>query len=270
MNRSTPTIVVTVKNRLEHFLKTFPFNVSQVGCKYRLLYVDFDSEDDFKNVLLKTVKNNIDMFSKDLIQIKLVELKTKEKYAIGRAKNLGVAYASKESDIVIVSDADTILGMDYVKKWSSLTVHSKTFVTNRIQENKAQYPKRISPEVNYGNIVVSSKDFFDVKGYDESYTGWGGDDDDLFHRLKLKGLREINPHSLDDSSQYSIIHSDELRFKYIASKAFNKKTLESVKETHDKVYSNKSRLTSKLSNCLSEDYYNKITEESILYEKHTT
>ena len=42
MNRSTPTIVVTVKNRLEHFLKTFPFNVSQVGCKYRLLYVDFD------------------------------------------------------------------------------------------------------------------------------------------------------------------------------------------------------------------------------------
>lgn len=267
MNRSAPTIVVTVKNRLEHFLKTFPFNVSQIGCTYRLLYVDFDSEDNFKNVLTKITKDFADIFSKDLLQIKLIELKTKEKYDIRRAKNLGVAYASKESDVVVVNDADTILGMDYVKKWSSLTIPGKTFVTNRIQENRAQYPKRISPEVNYGNVVVSSKDFFDVKGYDESYTGWGGDDDDLFHRLKLKGLREINPYSLDDASQYSIMHSDELRFKDIVNPEIDKKTSDGVKETHDRVYSNKIRLESKLSNCLLEDYYNKITEESILYEK---
>ena len=270
MNRSAPTIAVTVKNRLEHFLKTFPFNISQVGCKYRLLYIDFDSEDDFKNVLLETVKNFTDIFSKDLIQIKLVELKTKEKYDITRAKNLAAVYASKESDIIIINDADTILGMDYVKKWSSLTVPNKTFVTNRIQENRAQYPKRISPEVNYGNVIVSSKDFFDVSGYDEFYTGWGGDDDDFFHRLKLKGLREINPYSLDDSSQYSIMHSDELRFKDIVNPELNKKTTDGVKATHDRVYSNKSRLTSKLSNCILEDYYKKITEESILYEKTST
>ena len=270
MNRSAPTIVVTVKNRLEHFLKTFPFNVSQIGCEYRLLYVDFDSEDDFKNVLLKTTKDFADMFSKDLLQIKLVELKTKEKYDIRRAKNLGVAYASKASDVLIINDADTILGMDYVKKWSSLVVANKTFVTNRIQENRAQYPKRISPEVNYGNVVVSSKDFFDVSGYDEFYTGWGGDDDDLFHRLKLKGLREINPHSVDDASQYSIIHSDELRFKDIANPDVNKKTTDNVKAAHNRIYSNKLRLKSQLSNCLLEDYYNKITEESILYEKKST
>ena len=200
-NIDVVTIVVTVKNRLDHFLKTFPFNVSQIGVSYNLLYVDYDSEDGFSDRLVTEIEYKKDIFSKHLQQIRMVKLINPARYDIRRAKNLGAFYASKYSNILAISDADTMLGMHYLKKWTSLIHEGNTFVTNRSQDNRSRYPKRLSPEVNYGNIVVSTKDFLRVGGYDEKNIGWGGDDDDLFHRLKNMGLREINPHSVDDALQ---------------------------------------------------------------------
>ena len=74
-----PTIVVTVKNRRDHFIKTLPFNVSQVGVDYRLLYVDYDSEDDFVEKLYSEIDYRKDMFSPYLKRIRLVKLNKKEK-----------------------------------------------------------------------------------------------------------------------------------------------------------------------------------------------
>jgi len=66
-----PTIVITVKNRLDHFLKTFPFNVSQIGVDYRLLYVDYDSEDNLVETMKSEINYRKDMFSENLNQIDL-------------------------------------------------------------------------------------------------------------------------------------------------------------------------------------------------------
>jgi len=262
-----PTIIITVKNRLDHFLKTFPFNVSQIGVDYRLLYVDYDSEDN----LVETIKNEIyyrkDMFSENLKQIRLVRLNKNEKYDIRRAKNLGAAYAIPYSSILAISDADTMFGMDYLKKWCGFVEEGKSFVTNRIQESKAAYPKRIHPTVNYGNIVVSSNDFKKVKGYDETSTGWGGDDDDLFHRLKILGLREINPYSTSEASQYSIMHSDDLRFKDTLFPDMIKPDKKGIQNTQNNVYKNKNRATSLKANYLQLEFINKISNEEVLYEK---
>ena len=262
-----PTIVVTIKNRLDHFLKTFSFNVSQIGVNYRLLYVDYDSEDDFIKHLHREIDYRKDIFSPNLKQVRLVKLNKKEKYDIRRAKNLGAFYASHYSNIIAINDADTLFGMNYLKKWSKLTQPGKTFITNRIQESKAAYPKRMNPIVNYGNIVVSVSDFKKIGGYDETSTGWGGDDDDVFHRLKLLGLREINPYTIEDASQYSIMHSDELRFKDTLFPDMIKPDNLGVQNTQNKVYKNMERIKSKKANYFNSDYVKKVSTEEIVYEQ---
>lgn len=262
-----PTIVVTVKNRRDHFIKTLPFNVSQVGVDYRLLYVDYDSEDDFVEKLYSEIDYRKDMFSPYLKQIRLVKLNKKEKYDIRRAKNLGAAYALPYSNIIAINDADTIFGMDYIKKWSKLTKPGMSFVTNRIQESKGTYPSRMNPIVNYGNIVVSSDDFKKVGGYDETSIGWGGDDDDIFHRLKLSGLREINPYTAEDASQYSIMHSDDLRFKDTFFPDMLKPDMHGVQNTQNRVYENTDRLRSKKSNYLKSEFIKNISSEEVVYEQ---
>jgi len=262
-----PTIIVTVKNRLDHFLKSFSFNISQVGIDYRLLYVDYDSEDDFVNRLHEEIDYRKDIFSPNLKQIRLVKLNKREKYDIRRAKNLGAFYASEYSNVIAINDADTLLGMNYLKKWSELTQPGKTFVTNRIQESRAAYPKRINPIVNYGNIVVSVSDFKKIEGYDETSTGWGGDDDDVFHRLKLLGLREINPYTIEDTSQYSIMHSDELRFKDTLFPDMIKPDSLGVQNTQNNVYKNMERIKSKKANYFNPEYVKKVSTEELVYEQ---
>ena len=265
----TPTIVITVKNRLDHFIKTFPFNVSQLGIDYNVLYVDYDSEDDFVNKLNTEIEYRKDMFSPNLKKIKLVRLRQQAKYDIRKAKNLGAAYACKDSNIIILNDADTMLSMNYLQKWCKLIYPGKTFVTNRVQESKASYPKRINSTVNYGNIIVASKDLKRVCGYDEDiagFIGWGGDDDDLFHRLKLSGLREINPYTLEETGQYSIMHSDELRFKDTLFPNVKKPDALGVKEIHDKVYCNINRIKSRKSDYLNHDFILNISTEEVIYE----
>ena len=108
-----PTMVITIKNRLDHFIKTFPFNVSQTGIDYNVLYVDYDSEDNFVDQLKDEIEYRKDMFSSNLKKIKLVRLKQKEKFDPRKAKNLGAAYACEYSSIIIMNDADTMLSMDY-------------------------------------------------------------------------------------------------------------------------------------------------------------
>ena len=39
------SLITTVKNRLNHFLQTFPSAISQRGVEYELVYVNFHSND---------------------------------------------------------------------------------------------------------------------------------------------------------------------------------------------------------------------------------
>jgi hypothetical protein len=42
----------------------------------------------------------------------------------------------------------------------------------------------------WGTVLCSRKGFADAGGYDEAFVGWGGEDDDLYERLKLLGYAE--------------------------------------------------------------------------------
>lgn len=204
------SLIVTAKNRVEHFIQVFPSLITQYGVDYELVMVNFASTDSLETELFSEVNKRKIMFSPCLNKIIYVKLLEDMKFNPRKAKNLGVGKTG-HSNILAFSDIDTFLGIDYLSYWSKVIKSKESFFVTRQQETRASPSCRLKKEINYGNIMVARDDFYEVNGFDESITSYGGDDDDLCHRLKLKGLREINPISFLDAKQYSILHDDELR-----------------------------------------------------------
>ena len=141
----------------------------------------------------------------------MVRLKENKKFSSCKAKNLGARNARSASKYLAFSDIDTFLREDYLAYWvSKLEKMGKAFVVCR-----AKLDRRLSPEVNYGNMIVPKNLYFQVKGHNENIKGFGGDDDELFNRLLNAGAKEINPRTPEEARQYSILHGKEERLKYL-------------------------------------------------------
>ena len=254
-------LITIIKNRLNHFLKTFPFMVSQYGLEYELLIVDFYSTDGFQDYLLEEIKFRKDSFSPYLKKITCVRDTTDEKFSTKKAKNLGAIYCSKK-DTLAFSDVDVFLGMDYLHHWIPKVKKGETFVATRRKDTRASLPERLKPEINYGNLFVHAEDYYKVEGFDESILHWGGADDDIFHRLKLLGLHEINPHDSVEAKQYSILHGDDLRLELLEdTERYDKESL------FNKIFSNKDRIQSRESCYLNLQRALAFSKDTVLYEK---
>jgi glycosyltransferase involved in cell wall biosynthesis len=227
------SVVITVKNRNEHFTRTFASVATQEpGVPFEIVYVDFASEEDFGECLTKMIGQYRDLFSDSLVKIKRVVLEGKHPFNSGKAKNLAVPFLDPMSDVISFSDIDVFLGMDYHRHWASL-VKKDVFYSSRVQETTSQSSRRLSPKINYGNMVVMRESFVNVGGFDEENPTWGGDDDDIIHRLKLSGLREINPHSFFDARHTSIVHGDDLRLPFLESHV---RTSQNTQEKFKRIY----------------------------------
>jgi len=233
--RPEVSLIVGVKNRAQHLDRTLPFMLSQVGIPYELILVNFFSVDNFEEVFKSHLNMMVGIAPRDLQEVRVINIKENLQYNPRKVKNLGARVSrSSGSYMLAFSDADTFLSMDYLSHWCKRVKYEETFFVTRVQESMAHQSKRISPEVNYGNIIVYNSDFASIGGWDEKVSHYGGDDDDLFHRLKLMGLREINPADRVDARQFSILHGDELRLQ-----EFEDKSRVDADEAFKTIYSNK-------------------------------
>jgi hypothetical protein len=236
--------------------------VSQYGLDYELWIVDYHSNDDLQKHLTEQINfRKEDAFSPNLQRIVCIDLLQNLKFSLKKARNMAVSYCEQD-DIIAFSDVDVFVGMDYLSHWAPMVTPGKTFVTTRWKETKAAPSRRIEPEINYGNYLVSAKDFIKVRGMEESFAWWGGDDDDIFHRLKLSGLQEINPYNARESRQFSIIHGDELRLNMLEDA-----TRCDSEEMFEKIYSNTDRIQSNESKFLDNEFSSTISEKRVLYER---
>lgn len=256
------SIIVTIKNRKEHFLKTFSSLLTQQQPQnYEIIFVDYSSQDGFEHALKEQIQNYLPLVSDSLCLVKRIYLQKDFDFNSGRAKNIGAKFSS--SSLLSFTDADVFLGMNYHNHWLHiLSYTSNSFFVSRVQETTECNAHRISPKTNYGNMIISKNKFIEIGGYNENNTSWGGDDDDIIHRLKLKNLREINPHSVYDSLQTSILHDDELRTKFLEN---NEKSIELSKLKFEEIYKNSCPINS---NFLS--FYNEnksLIQVEKIYEK---
>jgi GT2 family glycosyltransferase len=231
------SIIVTIKNRKEHFLKIFSSLVTQQQpWSYEVNFVDYGSQDGFEESLKKETIRYQDLFSDSLKAINRIFIEEDIKFNGGKAKNIGSHFS--KGNFISFSDADVFLGMDYHRHWLQMLTRNDThFFSSRVQETTEHFACRITPQTNYGNMIVSRSNFVIVGGFDENFPAWGGEDDDIVHRLKLYGLREINPHDVYESHHTSIVHGDELRTKFRES---TEKNLEISKQKFKAIYNNSS------------------------------
>jgi predicted glycosyltransferase involved in capsule biosynthesis len=227
------SVVITIKNRNTHLVSTFPSVVTQEpDVPFEVVYIDYASDEDVGICLQELIAQFKDLFSERLVRIKRVALEGNDLFNSGKAKNLAVPFLDPTADVISFSDVDVFLGMDYHRHWIPL-VRGNNFYASRVQETTAQASRRLSPKINYGNMIVERKSFVSVGGFDEEILTWGGEDDDIIHRLKISGLREINPHSFYDARHTSIVHGDDLRFAFLESQV---KSAQNTQEKFNRIY----------------------------------
>ncbi|GEO07607.1 hypothetical protein SAE01_01030 [Segetibacter aerophilus] len=110
------------------------------------------------------------------------------------ALNTGIKKAS--GDTLLMYDIDLIVEADFLKKISGLNYDRQFYTFSCFYlpahfnlENKDLTKDGVHYEQNYVGLCAVKKEFvFDLGGFDEYFAVWGGEDDDLYERLKWVGV----------------------------------------------------------------------------------
>jgi len=160
------------KGRKHHIEKTLLHNLSILenvdGTDFVLL--DFDSPDGLEEYILE----NFQKYLKSG-KLKYHKIHNQPYYYQSAVKNLSHNLSTGENMVNV--DADNYLSKEYVSK-----------VIDVFKENKNVFIFTITTDPNdfnlYGRIGISRNIFELIKGYDEFFEHWGGEDTDLIRRVK--------------------------------------------------------------------------------------
>lgn len=211
------SLLLTIKNRVIYWNRTFPSLVQQKGIPYEIVIVDFYSEDEFPDKFHNYILSNYYSFSPYLQNIRMVRTKNNLAFSSCKAKNLGTKHTTSNSLLLAFTDIDVVLREDYLVYWADRILKNK----NSFFSSRYGVDRRISPEINYGNMLVYRNHVFKIKGHNETIKGYGGDDDEFMHRLKNLGLKEINPLSREECRLYSFLHDNEERMNLLEKKGLS-------------------------------------------------
>jgi hypothetical protein len=185
----------TCRDRVDHLARTVVQNLvraqdSWPACTHVLLdYGSTDSLSDF-------VRHSLGRWTR---AGKLAYYRTEAPhYRSSHAKNMAHRLAiAAGADILVNLDADNQIGEDHPKLLVRALVPG---VMSRVWDGHGEA----------GRLAVRREDFLRVRGYDESFVGWGFDDEDLYRRLASLGLRNV---AVRPRGTSAIRHDDSLRIR---------------------------------------------------------
>ncbi|MDL2265272.1 glycosyltransferase family 2 protein [Parabacteroides sp. OttesenSCG-928-G21] len=185
---------ITCMNRLFHIQKTLLNNIEDnfLPEDVEFILLDYNSTDGLED-WVKTLREYID---KNILTY--YKATTPQYYNRSHSRNMVFRLAN--SEIVCNLDADNYLGKgfaDYIIK-EFKNSKERIFITPILKNRDV-----------FGRFCAYRDDFMHIKGYNESLSGYGMEDIDLFDRLFKSGLQRrtfINP------NYYKVIqHSDKER-----------------------------------------------------------
>lgn len=189
------TVVIPVRNiewkRLANCLKSI--NIQTLK-KPEIIVSDHGSSDrNFKDLMIAVTP----------FPCSVLRYPTKETWSLSMARNIGIRRASCR--YVVTLDADIILEPKVLETIVSLhEQHPDTLILSTVRNMKEGFSKIKLPE-DYKKISESSypprpgigglmsadiKWWYYVRGFDERFCGWGGEDDDL-RRRAVKTNKDI-------------------------------------------------------------------------------
>ncbi|GAB5455378.1 MAG: hypothetical protein Hens2KO_16070 [Henriciella sp.] len=133
----------------------------------------------------------------------LVQMTDRPNFSLSEARNAGARNASGE--FLFFIDADTILTPEFFEQVFQ-TIDESSFVSLR-GRSKGQG----------GVIVAPAKAFLDIGGYDEVFSGWGVEDNDIYLRLS----KILEPRFIEASLAGQIDHGDSKRTENYTVESIN-------------------------------------------------
>jgi len=170
------TTIFVIKNRPQD--KTMNCIESLYKQNTKIILVDYGSNEENiswericaskYNFNLIEVKNNVEVFNKS------------------RALNIGIRYA--ETNYIMCGDIDNIYMSNFIEEIEKVLSPKKLITCRRFNTNING--KKIKPSIRaYGGCLVVQKDLLvKIHGFDERFTMWGGEDDDLIERTNKSGI----------------------------------------------------------------------------------
>lgn len=186
--------ISNVKEKYQHFLD---------------LYIKsfVESEHSTHLVLVVYKKNDYDTISKKINDIKqqyptadISMVRGRGRFSRSKALHQGIA-TLKHSDLVFFCDVDMVIDPNFLDRCRLNTVRGETvyfpviiklynpkFVN--MEENYVSITRRKGHWANYGYgmVCIYKSDYIHVGGLNIRLRGWGGEDEDLYHRVLRKGL----------------------------------------------------------------------------------
>jgi len=183
MNKYTINFVTTCKGRLHHVKETLPLLSKQA--EKEIILVDYSCP-----------QNTAEWVAENYKYVNLIKVQSNG-FNISHARNQGAKKVN--SDFICFIDADVIIKPGFVS-WLNENLNPYCFYSpsNNLDKNYELW----------GTVVLPTHSYKHIQGYDENFSGWGGEDDDLYYRLKSSGLTPVGipPHFLE-----AIKHDDEER-----------------------------------------------------------
>jgi hypothetical protein len=153
-----------IKNRFHQFKEVFPINLERMGLDDEWNIVDVDSDDEFSNWIPQDKRINI-------IKISMKELHF--------AKLYNISHKLGKGDMLVNLDADNYIGEDFCGWVHKLK--AKGFMGHTWSNNW--------DDGTYGRIIIPTKAFYNVGGYDESFEPCGFQDTDIINRVIKSGIK---------------------------------------------------------------------------------
>lgn len=184
----------TCMGRAHHLRETLPANLannSDVDTEFVVL--NYNSKDDLAEWMRKFLATN-PLASR----VAYFHERTAKFFDPRHAKN--VAHLLATGDVLVNMDADNFTGPGYAAKLAGMfSENPNVCVTSDFKASSLT-----------GKIALSKENFLRLRGYDESFTGWGAEDPDLvlrFDRSVVKSVRVKWP------GEGAIKHSNEERVR---------------------------------------------------------
>ena len=156
--------VTTCKGRLTHIQETLPLLWEQA--KQNIVMVDYSCP-----------QNSGEWVEKNYPQVHIVRVDSAG-FNISDARNQGARDLT--CDFICFIDADVKVYPGFVE-WLQDNLNLYCFYT---------ITKTNGPNELWGTTIVPTHAYKLVQGYDALFSGWGGEDDDLYYRLKIAGFSQ--------------------------------------------------------------------------------
>jgi glycosyltransferase involved in cell wall biosynthesis len=185
------SFITTCKGRLEHLKKTLP----------RLLA---NKPDEVIVVDASCPDGTASWIRSQNLPVKIVQIDM-EGFHLAKARNVGARAATCPA--LCFFDADILIDQQFIP-WIKHHWHGHSYA---VRAQKSAY----DGIHEQGTVVCRADDFILVGGYDEVFDGYGGEDHDLYEKLRRSGLRRQN---FPQKMISSLPHDSALRTQFSAEK----------------------------------------------------